>query len=201
MSMSQIQAPAWFSSEGPSYEWHDFSYLRPAASNRQVAVSLFLIAWIAALDLCTPRTNFSVLYVAPLVLFAQSGSMRSGWRIAGLLVALTFGIHFIKNAIYPPPADMPFLYRQVNRTLVSVMLIAMSQVMRLWIRWHDEQDDLELPASFRSQEEEISATFAVLCCAPLIVLIALNRILAGVGLSVVALTLHHWLGRQKPAWQ
>jgi hypothetical protein len=262
--MSQSHVPAWFSSSGPSYEWHDFSYLQPARSNRNVAVALFLIAWIAALDLFTPRTNFSVLYVAPLVLFAQSGSMKSGWRIAGLLVLLTFGIHFIKNTIYPPPADMPFVYRQVNRTLVAIMIVGMSQVMRLWIRWRDEQDDEELPESFRSQEEEIGATFAVLCCAPLIVLIAVadfitpanfnwpilysiplfvcawtrsrsllwgmlalllvlatvafvwgapplsprtdfalqrNRMLAGFGMSVVALTLHHWLGRSKAAPQ
>jgi hypothetical protein len=259
--MSSSHVPTWFSDRGPSNEWYDFSYLQPARSNRNAAISLFLMLWIAILDLCTPRTNFSILYIAPLIFFAQSGWMRSGWRVTGLLVALTYGIYFLKNAIQPSGSDLPFHFRIVNRTLVAVMLVVMGQVLRLWIRRREEQYDAELPESIRRQDEEINATLAILCCAALIVLIALsdfftpanfnwpilysiplficgwtrsrpllwtmlilllvlaaaafiwgappmsprpgsylvlNRMLAGVGMAVVTLILHYWLGREKP---
>src|SRR4029077_10058697 len=114
--MSSGHVPTWFSDKGPSSEWHDFSYLQPARSNRNVAISLFLMLWIAILDLVTPRTNFSILYVVPLILFAQSGRMRSGWRVTGLLVALTSGIYFLKNVISPSGSELPLVYRMVNRT-------------------------------------------------------------------------------------
>ncbi|MBI3836485.1 MAG: hypothetical protein HY288_00950 [Planctomycetia bacterium] len=258
--MHSRQVPVWFSDGGPSGEWHDFSYLQPARSNRNIATSLFLMLWIAILDFCTPRTNFSVLYVAPLVLLAQSGAMKSGWRIAGLLVLLTYGIYILKNAINPSEGGHLFDYRLVNRTFVAVMIVVMSQVLRLWIRWREEQHDAEISEDFRRQDQEISATFAMLCCAPLIVLIALtdfltpanfnwpilysiplfacgwtrsrpllwsmlilllvlaaaafiwgaqpstdagvalqrNRMLAGLGMTIVTLMLHYWLGREKP---
>jgi hypothetical protein len=258
--MSSGQIPTWFSDTGPSHEWHDFSYLQPARSNRNLAISLFLMLWIAILDLCTPRTNFSILYVVPLILFAQCGRMRSGWRVTGLLVTLTYGIYFLKNVISPSDSELPLAYRMVNRTFVAIAIVVMGQVLRLWIRWREEQGDAELPESFRRQDEEINATFAMLCCAPLIVLIALgdfltpanfnwpilytiplficgwtrsrpllwtmlvvllvlaaaafiwgappmsprpgfsllrNRMLAGIGMAVVTLILHFWLGRDK----
>jgi len=53
------------------------------------------------------------------------------------------------------------------------MLIAVAYVMRLWVRWREEQSIEELPEGFRREDREISETLAVLCCVPLISLLGI----------------------------
>ena len=84
----------FYSLSRPSPEWHDFDYLRSAKSNRGMAISLLMALWIAVFDLCWPHTNLSVLFVAPVLLFAWTGNLKPLWRTAGTLVVLTYGIFF-----------------------------------------------------------------------------------------------------------
>ena len=52
------------------------------------------------------------------------------------------------------------------------MIVVMAHALNRWTDWQAEQLDPEVPENLRSQNQEITATFAMLCCAPLVVLIA-----------------------------
>jgi hypothetical protein len=164
---------AWFSLGGPS-EWHDFDYLRPAAARRGMAATLLVIFAIAAADVCWARTTVAILYVVPLLLLAQSGQMRYLGRIVGLLVALTLSAYLVKKMMSPNGAATSYFhYSLLNRGLVVAMLIAIGWVLRIWVRWREEQSNPELPDEIRYQDREISATLAMALCAPLVAVIVL----------------------------
>ena len=75
----QRTKPIWFSAIEPFNEWHDFSYLEPAKCDRAKWLVSLLVLWIALLDLCL-RSNFSILYVAPVILLARTGGLSPLWR-------------------------------------------------------------------------------------------------------------------------
>src|SRR4051812_19028430 len=98
-----------FSSVQPLNRWLDSPAVQRAQARKNLLLASFLTACIAVLDLLTPHMNFSVMYVAPLILFSQTPYYRSGWKFAGLLVLLTFGIHIVKNGfLFAPLVDLPF---------------------------------------------------------------------------------------------
>ena len=79
----------------------------------------------------------------------------------------------LKNVFNPAEGEAAlFNYRLMNRTFVAAMILAIARVLQLWIRWRDEQSDPELPASFRYEERQIGATFALLAAGLLVALIA-----------------------------
>ena len=59
------------------------------------------------------------------------------------------------------------------------MILGIARMLQLWNRWREEQSNPEVPEGFRFQEQEISATFAVLTCSPLLLLIAAIDFFAG----------------------
>ncbi len=177
-----------------------------SASRRRSLLLLVLVFWIAVLDLCMPRTNFSILYIAPLVLLAKRGDLRHAWRFAALLVALTFGIYFLKNTLAPAD-DHPryFDYRLINRTMVAVMIVVMTRMLEVWRQWRAEQADAELPEELRYQDREISATFALLACIPLAAIIAAVDFFvpANFNLAIlytIPLFVCGWTGSRKLLW-
>lgn len=139
-----------------------------ARSRRRTSLVLLLVFWIAALDLLLQRTNFSILYAAPLFLLMRRGDLRHPWQMAALLVGLTYGIYFLKNVVNPIDAyPRYFDYRLFHRSLVAIMILAMTRMNELWWRWKTEQSDAEVPEALRYQDQEINATFAILVCIPL----------------------------------
>jgi hypothetical protein len=156
----------------PFHEWSDFDYAKQS-SQRAAIIPPILVTWIAFVDLCWPQTNFSVLYVIPLVLLARTTKLVVLRRIVGTLVLLTLGIFFLKNSIHLGLNSSNFLnHRLVNRGLVAITIVVVGEVAAMWFRWRAEQSDGELPDYFRLQQREINATLAVLVCAPLVTLIA-----------------------------
>ena len=116
--------------------------------------------------------QFRPLYVAPLILMARSGDARTLWRATGILVALTYGVFFLKNVVNPPPVEWShFDVRLLNRTFVVMVVMGLTMMLQSWIRWRHEQSDAELPESVRYQDQEIGATLAVLLSAPIVLLI------------------------------
>jgi hypothetical protein len=168
-----------FATRGPVPEWHEFSYLSNARTRGSGTPALFLVLWIALVDVCWPKTNVSILYVAPLLMLAQTTQPRTLWRTAAILTMLTFGGYFLKNLLVPEQAgDDLFGYRLVNRTLVAATMVALVPLVMLWQRGRREAIDAELPDTFRREEQEIGATLAAVCCAPLVGLIAVIDLLS-----------------------
>jgi hypothetical protein len=179
---------------------------RTARPSRPTAISLLIVAWIAIVDLCWPRTNLAILYVVPLLLIASWGDLKSLRRTVSLIVVLTFAVYFLKNTLMSGISiDSYFDYRLANRTMVGIMIVAMGQVLRKWIVWLREQPDLELPAAFRDQDQEISETLAILCCAPLIAVIAAIDFLAPANYNLailypIPLFICGWTRKGRLAW-
>lgn len=177
-----------------------------ARSRRRMSLVLLLIFWIAALDLLLQRTNFSILYIAPLFLLVRRGDLRHPWQTAALLVGLTYGVYFLKNAVNPVDTyPRYFDYRIVNRSLVAIMILAMTRMIELWCRWKAEQSDAEVPEALRYQDQEISATFAVLVCIPLSAGIAVVDHFAPASFNLpilytIPLFACGWTGSQRLLW-
>ena len=128
--------------------------------------ALFVIAWIFVVDISWDRTNVSVLYILPLLLLAQASDVRHLWRFVGLTVLLTFAAFQVKKMMSPlGPTTSYFHFSLFNRAMVAVMLAVMGWFLRMWVRWREDQADPELSESMRHDDQEISATLAVLCCA------------------------------------
>lgn len=175
-------------------------------SRRRMSLVLLLVFWIAALDLLLQRTNFSILYIAPLLLLVRKGDLRHPWQTAALLVGLTYCIYFLKNAINPlDSVPRYFDYRLVNRSLVAIMILVMTKMTELWWRWKAEQSDAEVPEALRYQDQEISATFAVLACIPLSAIIAVVDHFAPANfnlpiLYIIPLFVCGWTGSRRLLW-
>ncbi len=183
----RVQGPT-FSSRLPSAEWYDVDYLKPAASRRGTAIPLLAALWIAAVDLGMARTNLSILYVIPLILFAWHEGAKSIWRAVGVLWVLTFGVYFLKNTIFHSAGEATYFNsRLVNRCFVAIMLAVLAKVLQLWIRWRHEQRDAEVSDSLRQEEQEIGAMLAVLYSAPLLALIAVVDFFAPANYNVAIL--------------
>lgn len=199
--------PAIFFSTEPTYEWPKLDGTREAKAKRGFAIALSIVAWIALIDLAWPLTNVSVLYVVPLTLVAVTGQQRSLWKLVCLLVFLTYAIFFLKLAIsrsFGLDLVTPN-YRLVNRTLVALSLIGVAYILKIWIRWNADQADLELPTSVRYQERQLSSTLALLCCVPLVILIASIDILVPANyilaiLYPIPLFLCVWTGKRQFLW-
>ncbi len=195
----------WFSAIEPANEWHDFSYLDPAKSHRAQWLVSLLVLWIAILDVCL-RSNYSILYVVPVILLARTGGLSPLWRSVGILVVLTYGIFFLKGIVNPPPHAASFFdFRLVNRTLVVLMILGIGRMLQLWNRWREEQSDPEVPEGFRFQDQEISATFAVLTCAPLLLLIAAIDFVSPANYNLpilypIPLFICAWTGSRRLLW-
>src|SRR4051812_17774745 len=143
-----------------------------AAFQARTASVLLATLLIAVADICSPRTNLSVFYIIPLLMLANVSGLRYLGREVGLCIVLTFAAYQIKKVIDPNGATVSYFhFSLLNRALVALMLIAVGCVMRLWVRWREEQSIEELPEGFRREEREISETLAVLCCVPLIALL------------------------------
>src|SRR5262249_19360877 len=139
--LGSMQSLSWqhhFVPQREAPQWYEVSYLDAEPRRRSMLV-LFLILWIALVDLCLPRTNIAILYVAPLILLAHGGHARQLGRVAGACVLLNYGIYFLKNAVNPSAGIAAcFDYRLVNRTLVALMLPTMALVLQFWVRTRDE---------------------------------------------------------------
>ncbi|HTM53922.1 MAG TPA: hypothetical protein VL175_07815 [Pirellulales bacterium] len=145
-----------------------------AAFQPRPASVLFATFLIAVADICSPRTNLSVFYIVPLLMLADVRGLRYVGRAVGLFVVLTFAAYQIKKMMDPiGPSVSYFHFSLLNRVFVALMLIAVAYVMRLWVRWREEQSIEELPEGFRREDREISETLAVLCCVPLISLLGI----------------------------
>lgn len=177
-----------------------------ARSRRRTSLVLLLVFWIAALDLLLQRTNFSILYIAPLLLLVRKGDLRHPWQTAALLVGLTYCIYFLKNAINPLDSyPRYFDYRLVNRSLVAIMILVMTKMIELWWRWKAEQSDCEVPETLRYQDQEISATFAVLVYIPLSAVIAVVDYFVPASfnlpiLYIIPLFVCGWTGSRRLLW-
>lgn len=203
MTELAILRPMVVSETSPSVQATDAVLAR---LRRRELLVLLLIGVIAALDFLLQRTNFAILYVAPLFLLVRRGDLRYPWQIAALLIGLTYGVFLLKNLILPL-GDTPrfFDYRLVNRSLVVLMILAMTRLIEIWCRWRADQLDAEIPEALRYQDQEISATFAVLTCIPLAVAIALVDYLAPANINLAILYLIPlfvcgWTGSQRLLW-
>ncbi len=179
---------ARFFAGGPTSEWSDISYLQPAKSGTRATLATFLVLWIAIVDLFWEGTTVAILYIAPLVLMAQTGALQRYWRTVSPMVLLTFGVYTLKYLIYRKPTDPGFIdIPFYNRALVAVTLLAMGKVLQLWVTWRAEQSEPEIPASSRYQDQQISSTFALLSCAPLVAVIAVVDYLSPANLNLAIL--------------
>jgi hypothetical protein len=171
-------ASTLFSGSG-SYKLQPLGIRDATKSRIRIASVLFATFVIAVADLCWPRTNVSVFYIVPLLMLAHARDLRYLGRMLALFIVLTFAAFQFKKMIDPRgPMVSYFHFSLLNRALVALMLIAVSWAMRLWVLWHEEQSNQELPESFRHEDREISETLAILCCAPLIVLLGIIDILS-----------------------
>jgi hypothetical protein len=160
-------------------EWHEFAYETSVRFRDRRLPVLLAVLWIAVIDLCWPRTNLAILYLAPMFLLAESRSSRALWQLAAALIALTYGGFFLKNLLGSAShADALIGYRLINRTLVAATILALVPLIGLWKRTRAVDGDEELPESFRHEDDEISATFAALVCAPLVAVIAVIDLVA-----------------------
>src|SRR5262245_48022697 len=117
--VSALTSRLFFGRGKPAHEWHEVSYLEAAGTRRQFLLALAMVAWIALLDLLVIRTNFSVLYVVPMMLLADVAAPRRAWQLVGLLVLLTYVMFLLKNILNPAEAGISLIdYRLLNRTLV-----------------------------------------------------------------------------------
>lgn len=172
-------ATSYFTSGGPLPEWHDFVYETNVPYRDRRLPVLLAVLWIAVIDLCWQRTNLAIFYLAPMLLLAESRSPRALWRLAAVLIALTYGGFFLKNLIGPLRNEDIFVdYRLINRTLVAATIVALVPLIGLWQRTREAAGDEELPESFRREDDEISATFAALVCVPLVAVIAVIDLFA-----------------------
>jgi hypothetical protein len=172
-------ASTFCTSGGPLPEWHDFVYETNVQFRDRRLPLLLAVLWIAVIDVCWQRTNLAVLYLAPIFLLSESPSPRALWRLALLLIALTYGGFFLKNLIGPARTEDVFIgYRLINRTLVAATIVALVPLIGLWQRTRRTDGDEELPESFRREDDEISATFAALVCVPLVAVIAVIDLFA-----------------------
>jgi hypothetical protein len=162
------------SSSTPGYEWPRVEKPISTRVRRGTTISLLIVAWIAAVDAMWLKTNLSVLYVVPLTIMVVSGRRQALWRFVGLLIFLTYAVYYLKYAIAPADdAESTYWnFRLVNRTLVAASLLGIAYVLSIWVRWRTDQADPELPSSVQVQERELSATLALVCCIPLVILIA-----------------------------
>src|SRR5205823_722525 len=113
----------------PREEWHQVRYLDSVRSNRQLMLAWAMVLWIAVLDFSIPRTNFSVLYVVPMILLAGSVERQRVWKIAGGLALLTYVLFFLKNFLNPSEQGSSYFdYRLFNRSMVVLMLLSMTKV-------------------------------------------------------------------------
>jgi len=177
-----------------------------ATGVRSLLPMYFAILWVAALDFGWQRTNVSILYAIPMLLFARSGSTRHLGRIVTLLIALTYAAYLFKKATDPLGASTPYLhFSLLNRTLVAVMLAASAWVMWLWNRWREQEDDPELPTTLRLQDREISSTLAILTCIPMVTVIGAFDIAAPANYNIailygIPLFVCVWTGSRKLLW-
>ena len=63
----------------------------------------------------------------------------------------------------------------------------MGKVLQLWINWRAEQSEAEVSDSFRYENQQISSTFALLSCAPLVAVIATVDYLSPANLNLAIL--------------
>lgn len=139
-------------------------------------------------------------------MLARRGDLRHPRQIAALLIGLTYGVYFLKNAINPVAADPRYFdYRLVNRSLVAIMILVMTKMIELWCRWKAEQSDAEVPEALRYQDQEISATFAVMACIPLSAAIAVVDYFAPASFNLpilysIPLFVCGWTGSRRLLW-
>jgi hypothetical protein len=170
--LTEAQGSAFLSNR-PTVEFFGLEYSGPARSSRGIAAFFLMSAWIAIVDVCWPRTNLSILYVIPLLVTAWTGDLQPLRRSVGLPMLLTYVGFVSKYLLYATSDDYFFNYALFNRTLTVVMLSALGCILVKWIDWRREQLlDSETPEYLRRQDREVSATLAMLCCAPLVTLIA-----------------------------
>jgi len=160
---------------------------RSVRQRRMLALSYVIAISIFVADLLWPQI-FAVLYVLPLLLTTFCGNPKSVMRAVGWFVLLNYAGYFIKNTIAPPfPEQSYFDFRLVNRTILAGTLVVMGSVLRSWMTWKREQADPELPAAFKDQDREIGETLAILCCAPLILAIAVIDFLSPANYNIAIL--------------
>lgn len=146
----------------------------PPHAQRRVNLTRVLVIWIAVMDVCFARTNFSVLYVAPLILKAQSGQLHNWLRAAGKLIFLVYAAYLLKNLFHPAEVNSSLLdYRLVNRTLVALMILIMSRVMQTWSEWRKLQNDPDLPEVYLTREQSVGTFFAAIFSLPILAALAL----------------------------
>lgn len=175
-----------FSADPKTTPMPDRPPTRSGRQRRMLALSYVIAIWIFATDLLWQQI-IAVLYVLPLLLTTFSGNPKSVLRAAGWFVLLNYAGYFIKNTIAPPADQSVFDFRLVNRTILAATLVVMGSVLRSWMMWKREQADPEVPAAFKDQDREIGETLAILCCAPLILAIAVIDFLAPANYNIAIL--------------
>ena len=143
-------------------EWHQVNYLCAGNYNRRIPAAFLMTLAIAALDTGWTRMNFSVLYIVPLALLASADALRPLWHTVSLLAGITVAAYFIKHTIYPRPYFEFFsLPALTNRALVVVLIVIVGKILQAGFV-EREQSDIELPDSFRAQENESNSTLAII---------------------------------------
>lgn len=181
----------------------EFSASRTARSCRLVAIGLFIL--IAALDLCWPNVNFSMLFSVPLLLLARaSGRVHWIWWYLALLVVSVYSIYFVKyQFIHQQSLPSLWNFRLFNRTFAVIMLTLLGIAAQAWIFWQYERTQLSYLD--RSDEDEVNATAGLVGCVGLGLLITAIDFVSPANynlpiLFVVPLYLVSWLRNQRCLW-
>jgi hypothetical protein len=146
------------------------------------------------------------MYVVPLAMTGRPDRLRAMWPMIALFTVLLFGTFQIKKTLDPIGAMNSYVhFRLMNRVLVAVMLATVGGLMRMWARGKADADDPELPETFRHQDREISETLAVICCAPLTLMLGVIDLLMPANynlaiLYVVPLFICVWTTNRKFLW-
>jgi hypothetical protein len=174
-------------------------------SRRCMIASVTLMVIIAVLDSFL-RGILAILFVLPLILLAHGGTQRQLRWVAGVMFVLTFVAYFIKIQFIPQPPNTQFFdFRIINRGFTALMILALGRMLQLWIGWREDQNDPELSEPLRSQDLEISQTVAVMCCVPLLAIIAFVDIMAPANVHVailypIPLLICGWTRSRKLVW-
>lgn len=103
-------------------------------------LSLILIIFTCGIDIgLTYKLSFSVLFIIPLIILAQTARGRRLLPLAFLLVLLTYACFLLKimihDGIKPIPHD--FYIRLFNRSLAAGSIVITAFLLHSWIRFRE----------------------------------------------------------------
>jgi hypothetical protein len=117
----------------------DGGVARPQGDTSRYALWMSAVALTAVpflLDMLTISVNLAILYFVPLCIVARARRVKPLVIGCAALVTLTYG-SYVYELVWLGH-ERVFSYRIVNRTLVSIGLVAVTAVIVWWIRWRDD---------------------------------------------------------------